>query len=174
MSTDLSGGLGRSDDTRFCSQTTQEDGNFSGPVTHSRWALHLQIEVRGRQMVTNRIINQWQAPASDLSTLSPKTMEKKPKNGREKKKGNFPSWRVLLHLLNKSAQHLSYLNCKKEGGRNKSHVHVFSKEAAIQEKKKKKGIHCKLHSLHTSIFSGRKTNITRWGGAGLSENCPRS
>lgn len=70
-------------------------------------APHLQLEVRGRQMVTNRVINQWQAPASDLSTLSPQTMGKKAQKWGEKiEKGNFLSWWVL-HLLNQSAQRLS-------------------------------------------------------------------
>ena len=44
-------------------------------------------------------------------------------------------------------------------------------EKALQKKKKKEKKHCKLHSLDTSIFSGREINIKTWGERGSIQDC---
>lgn len=78
-------GLARRDHTGSAVRpTTWEDGNLSSPMARSHRAFHQQTEVRGRQMVTNRLINQWRAPASYLRTLSPETTGKKAKKEKRK------------------------------------------------------------------------------------------
>lgn len=163
-STGLSRGLGE-----VRGQLLQSDKSgrrrFLRPGATLTSAPHLQLEVRGRQMVTNRVINQWQAPASDLSTLSPQTMGKKAQKWGEKiEKGNF-SFVVGVTPVESISPAL-VLNYK--GGQG-----IKAMCTDLLERREARGGGGEgIQSLDTSIFSGRNINITRLGEGG-SENCPR-
>lgn len=131
---------------RFCSQTTQEDGNFSGPMAHSHRAFHQQNEVQGRQMVTNRTINQWQTPATCLRTLSPKPQKKRQKF----KKLTFLSRRCNTCWIKQPSAFFGYVNCKREN------IKSLCACSGVKALQKKNRIYCKLHSPHFYHFQWQK------------------